>query len=135
MSDSSDPMDCSPPRLLRPWDFLGKSTGVGFHCLLRMLGHKSTKMQSGLPSLPLRKVFRPKTALFELKCPSLSLLGQAEMVEFLLVKCVFHTVQLRNVGEHKTVGVPAGTFGPQPGKLVKKASWKSGGYATSKCMS
>lgn len=57
------------------------------------------------------------------------------MVGFLLVKCVFHTVQLRNVGEHKTVGVPGGTFGPQPGKLVKEASWKSGGYATSKCMS
>ena len=24
-----------PTRLLRPWDFLGKSTGVGCHCLLR----------------------------------------------------------------------------------------------------
>ena len=40
----SDPMDCSLPgssaygifqaRLLRPWDFPGKSTGVGCHCLL-----------------------------------------------------------------------------------------------------
>ena len=30
-----DPMDCSPPRLLRPWDFPGKRTGVGCHCLLR----------------------------------------------------------------------------------------------------
>ena len=35
MSDSSDPMDgLQPTRLLRPWDFLGKSTGVGCHCLL-----------------------------------------------------------------------------------------------------
>ena len=25
----SNPMDCSPTRLLRPWDFPGKSTGVG----------------------------------------------------------------------------------------------------------
>jgi len=25
----SDPMDCSPPGSLRPWDFPGKSTGVG----------------------------------------------------------------------------------------------------------
>ena len=25
-----------PTRLLRPWDFLGKSTGVGCHCLLRI---------------------------------------------------------------------------------------------------
>ena len=30
----SDPMDW-PPRLLHPWDFLGKSTGVGCHCLLQ----------------------------------------------------------------------------------------------------
>ena len=35
MSDSSDPMDCmQPTRLLHPWDFQGKSTGVGCHCLL-----------------------------------------------------------------------------------------------------
>ena len=27
MSDSCDPMDCSPP--LCPWDFPGKTTGVG----------------------------------------------------------------------------------------------------------
>ena len=33
----SDPMDCSLPRLLHPWDFPGKSTGVGCHCLLRLL--------------------------------------------------------------------------------------------------
>ena len=26
-----------PTRLLRPWDFPGKSTGVGCHCLLRIL--------------------------------------------------------------------------------------------------
>ena len=30
----SDPMDC---RLLHPWDFPGKSTGVGCHRLLRLL--------------------------------------------------------------------------------------------------
>ena len=30
----SDPMDCmQPTRLLRPWDFPGKSTGVGCHRL------------------------------------------------------------------------------------------------------
>ena len=26
-----DPVDCSPPRLLCPWDSLGKNTGVGCH--------------------------------------------------------------------------------------------------------
>ena len=30
-----DPMDCSPTRLLRPWDFPGKDTGVGCHFLLQ----------------------------------------------------------------------------------------------------
>ena len=34
-----DPMvgPLQPTRLLRPWDFPGKSTGVGCHCLLRLL--------------------------------------------------------------------------------------------------
>ena len=35
----SDPMDCMHPiRFLHPWDFPGKSTGVGCHCLLHLLG-------------------------------------------------------------------------------------------------
>ena len=33
----SDPMGYSPTRLLCPWDFPGKSTGVGCHCLLRII--------------------------------------------------------------------------------------------------
>ena len=33
----SDPMDCSITRLLHPWDFPGKSTGVGCHCLLHLI--------------------------------------------------------------------------------------------------
>ena len=35
MSDSSRPHGLQPTRLLRPWDFPGKSTRVGCHCLLR----------------------------------------------------------------------------------------------------
>ena len=34
VSDSSQPHGLQPTRLLRPWDFPGKSTGVGCHCLL-----------------------------------------------------------------------------------------------------
>ena len=30
-----------PTRLLHPWDFPGKSTGVGCHCLLRIYTHRS----------------------------------------------------------------------------------------------
>ena len=35
MSDSSRPCGLQPTRLLRPWDFPGRSTGVGCHCLLQ----------------------------------------------------------------------------------------------------
>ena len=34
MSDSSQPHGPQPTRLLHTWDFPGKSTGVGCHCLL-----------------------------------------------------------------------------------------------------
>ena len=36
MSNSSRPHGLQPTRLLRPWDFPGKSTGVGCHCLREM---------------------------------------------------------------------------------------------------
>ena len=36
MSDSSQPHGLQSTRLLRPWDFPGKSTGVGCHCLLQI---------------------------------------------------------------------------------------------------
>ena len=39
MSDSSRPHGLQPTRLLHPWDFPGKSTGVGCHCLLWTLYH------------------------------------------------------------------------------------------------
>ena len=35
MSDPSRPHGLQPSRLLGPWHFPGKSTGVGCHCLLR----------------------------------------------------------------------------------------------------
>ena len=36
MSDSSRPHGLQPTRLICPWDFPGKSTGVGCHCLLQL---------------------------------------------------------------------------------------------------
>ena len=36
VSDSSRPHGLQPTRLLCPWDFPGKSTGVGGHCLLQL---------------------------------------------------------------------------------------------------
>ena len=38
VSDSVRPHGLQPTRLLCPWDFPGKSTGVGCHCLLRHIG-------------------------------------------------------------------------------------------------
>ena len=38
VSDPQRPHGLQPTRLLRPWDFPGKSTGVGCHCLLRQRG-------------------------------------------------------------------------------------------------
>ena len=35
LSDSLQPHGLQPTRVLCPWDFPGKSTGVGCHCLLR----------------------------------------------------------------------------------------------------
>ena len=37
MSDPQRPHGLQPTRLLRPWDFPGRSTGVRCHCLLRSL--------------------------------------------------------------------------------------------------
>ena len=40
MSDPQRPHGLQPFRLLCPWDFPGKSIGVGCHCLLRNLVHR-----------------------------------------------------------------------------------------------
>ena len=48
MSDFCDPMDCSPTRLLCPWDSLGKNTGMGCH--FRLQGIFPTQgLNPGLP--------------------------------------------------------------------------------------
>ena len=41
MSDSVRPHRCQPTRLPRPWDSLGKNTGVGCHFLLQCMKVKS----------------------------------------------------------------------------------------------
>ena len=42
MSDSQRSHGLQPTRLLHPWDFPGKSTGVGCHCLLQMASQSSS---------------------------------------------------------------------------------------------
>ena len=43
MSDSLRPHGLQPTGLLCPWDFPGKSTGVGGHCLLQDLTELTSK--------------------------------------------------------------------------------------------
>ena len=43
-----DPTDCSPTRLLHPWDFPGKNTGVGCHFLLQEI-FPTQGLNLGLP--------------------------------------------------------------------------------------
>ena len=43
MSDSLRPHGLQPTRLLCPWDFPGKSTGVGGHCILQDLIELASK--------------------------------------------------------------------------------------------
>ena len=45
MSDSSQPHGLQPTRLLRPWDFPDKSTGMGCHCFLRLHAIKLGKKE------------------------------------------------------------------------------------------
>ena len=45
MSDSLSPHGLQPTRLLHPWDFPGKSTGVGCYCLLRDFDSLAIKME------------------------------------------------------------------------------------------
>ena len=47
VSDPERPDRLQPTRLFRPWDFPGKSTGVGCHCLSEWLSSKRTKINAG----------------------------------------------------------------------------------------
>ena len=52
MSDSSRPHGLQPTRLLHPWDFPGKSTGVGCHCLLQsMKVNSKSEVAQSCPTL------------------------------------------------------------------------------------
>ena len=46
MSDPQRPHGLQPSRLLHPWDFPGKSTGVGCHCLLWTKDYTAPKVSA-----------------------------------------------------------------------------------------
>ena len=54
VSDSQQPHGLQPTRLLRPWDFPGKSTGVGsIHCLLQKSSSTVCHLESCSPVIAL----------------------------------------------------------------------------------
>ena len=53
VSDSSRPHGLQPTRLLHPWDFPGKSTGVGCHCLLQHNGLEKAERARALHAVRL----------------------------------------------------------------------------------
>ena len=72
VSDSSRPHGLQPTRLLRPWDFPGKSTGVGCHCLPQKtggLGFKSWLCASALRSYLKSGANTSATPLHPRRCP------------------------------------------------------------------
>ena len=67
VSDSSQSHGLQPTRLLRPWDFPGKSTGVGCHCLLLLpscFSHVrlcATPMDYSLPGFSIHGILQART--------------------------------------------------------------------------
>ena len=76
--DSSRPHGLQPTRLLHPWDFPGKSTGVECHCLLRHLIYKCLNVyyfQIHIFSCLLKKIlFRHKCLKFNISKTELLIL-------------------------------------------------------------
>ena len=67
VSYSSWPHGLQPTRLLRPWDFPGKSTGVGCHCLLQKGGIVTSNCSTKLQDFPKNQV---KNNGFYVSCSS-----------------------------------------------------------------
>ena len=55
VSNPQRPHGLQPTRLLRPWDFPGKSTGVGCHCLLRLTRYSNWNLNLVVGDLMLTK--------------------------------------------------------------------------------
>ena len=60
MSDSLRPHGLQPTKILCPWDFLGKSTGVGCHCLLCIIRAMQIKTTMRYYLTPVRVTINKK---------------------------------------------------------------------------
>ena len=74
----SDPMDCSPPGSPRPWDFPGRSTGVG--CQWHLMWPRNRAMFEG----PIRSAFSD----MEQKIKTRGSLSKANNIHSYLTKCL-----------------------------------------------
>ena len=80
MSDSQQPHGLQPTRLLRPWDFPGKSTGVGPN------SHKMVLFQNyymGSLPLPKRMRFLHKSKTYLKEMQELGLWHQKDLIQSL----------------------------------------------------
>ena len=68
MSDPQRPHGLQPTRFLCPWDFPGKSTGVGCHCLLRVKDIVFPVIMDGCESWTTKKAEHQRIDAFELWC-------------------------------------------------------------------
>ena len=74
MSDSMRPQRRQPTRLPRPWDSPGKNTGVGCHCLLRLMGYtliQNKKMVYFFLSFLFKNLFETYACLHSQSCLTL----------------------------------------------------------------
>ena len=62
MSDPQQAHGLQPSMLLRPWDYPGRSTGVGCHCLLRLKLYSKTKTLVSTETIKLRRKHRGKSS-------------------------------------------------------------------------
>ena len=76
MSNSSRPHGLQPTSLLRPWDFPGKSTGVGCHCLIYIYIHIYTYVYLYIASL-VAQMIKDLSEMWETQALSL---GQEEYI-------------------------------------------------------
>ena len=108
MSNSSQPHGLQPTRLLCPWDFPGKSTGVGCHCLLHRNIQSSILLWFKVPGKYVfqsstRKSFFAKAAYIcvcvSVEETSIEIQGYIELASYLLVIHAPH-----NLGNSRNLG-------------------------------
>ena len=82
VSDPRWPHGLQPSRLLHLWDFPGKSTGLGCHCLLQMEYYSAIKKQWNYEILPLA------TMWMNLENITLSEINQREKDKYYMISLI-----------------------------------------------